>query len=115
MSELIGVGVQRRRSRSEAERLVREFEQSGLTRQAFSAPQGVRIRTLDHYRKHFRPLEEGQVSLPAAASRILHVEFVGSMLRSRPLPERRRPDRGLRWPTGAAPTLERLVAVLEKG
>jgi hypothetical protein len=103
---------------------VREFEQSGLTRQAFSAPQGVRIRTLDHYRKHFRPLEEGQVSLPAAASRILHVEFVGSM---HPIATAAGAEKtGLRVTLANgrsievkraldASTLERLVAVLEKG
>ena len=80
MSELIGVGVRRRRSRVEAERLVLEFEQSGLTRQAFCAQRGVRVGTLDHYRKHWRPSEKGQAPSSAVVSRILPVEFVGSML-----------------------------------
>ena len=41
----------RHRSREEAVRLVMEFEQSGLTRQAFCRKYGLSPATLDYYRK----------------------------------------------------------------
>lgn len=48
----IGVGVEfRRRSRAEAERLVSEFEQSGLKRKEFCAARGLSVHTLDAWRK----------------------------------------------------------------
>ena len=70
MREAIGIVVRRRRSRAEAERLVSEFEQSGLRRQAFCARHGLSVGTLDYYRKHRRPLE-GQFSAqgPVTAQR----------------------------------------------
>lgn len=40
-----------RRSRVEAERLVSEFEASGLTRRAFCAGHGLSMTTLDKYRR----------------------------------------------------------------
>jgi len=43
--------VRRRRSRKEAARLVMEYEQSGLTRQAFCRQHGLSVTTLDNYRK----------------------------------------------------------------
>src|SRR5271156_4933672 len=73
MSEAAGIVARRRRSRVEAARLVGEFEQSGLTRQAFCAQHGLSVGTLDRYREHRRP------EAPAATSRILPVEFVGSV------------------------------------
>jgi len=45
------VRVQRRRSRAEADRLVEEFEQSGLGRKEFSAAHGLCVHTLDAWRK----------------------------------------------------------------
>jgi hypothetical protein len=41
----------RRRSRSEALRLAFEYEQSGLTRRAFSQQHGISLASLDNYRK----------------------------------------------------------------
>ena len=41
----------RRRSRSEALRLAFEYEQSGLTRRAFSQQNGLSLASLDNYRK----------------------------------------------------------------
>lgn len=49
MSESIRGRV--RRSRAEADRLVSEYEQSGLTRQQFCAGHGISKATLDNYRK----------------------------------------------------------------
>jgi len=43
--------VRRRRSREEAARLVKEYEQSGLSRRAFCRQHGLSIGTLDNYRK----------------------------------------------------------------
>lgn len=45
------VQVQRRRSRAEADRLVEEFEQSGLGRKEFCAVRGLSMHTLDAWRK----------------------------------------------------------------
>jgi transposase-like protein len=43
--------MRRRRSREEAAQLVLEYEQSGLTRQAFCRRHGLSLATLDNYRK----------------------------------------------------------------
>jgi transposase-like protein len=43
--------VRHRRSREDAARLVSEYEQSGLTRQAFCRQHGLSLATLDKYRK----------------------------------------------------------------
>ena len=43
-----------RRSQAEAESLVRDFEQSGLSRKAFSSAHGVALHTLDYYRARCR-------------------------------------------------------------
>jgi hypothetical protein len=43
--------VSRRRSRVEADRLVSEFEQSGLGRREFCAVRGLNVHTLDAWRK----------------------------------------------------------------
>ena len=44
-------GAFRRRSRAEAERLVCEFNQSGLRRKEFCAAHGLSVHTLDAWRK----------------------------------------------------------------
>jgi hypothetical protein len=43
-----------RRNREEAERLVAEFEASGLSRREFSRQHGIAVGTLDLYRKRPR-------------------------------------------------------------
>ena len=45
------VAVKRRLSRAEAERLVSEFEQSGLRRKEFCETHGLNVFTLDAWRK----------------------------------------------------------------
>ncbi len=60
-----------RRSRAEADRLVLEFEQSGMTRTAFCRTQGVSAQTLDYYRRMRRGKAE-------AAPRLVPVELVGA-------------------------------------
>ena len=45
-----------RRSRAEIERLVSEFEQSGLGRKEFSAAHGLSVHTLDAWRRAGGPV-----------------------------------------------------------
>jgi transposase-like protein len=44
-------GSRRRRNRAEAERLVHEYEHSGMTRVAFCRQHGLSVATLDKYRQ----------------------------------------------------------------
>ena len=50
MRDTRAVVERRRRSHAEAESLVRDFEQSGVSRKAFSSARGVALHTLDYYR-----------------------------------------------------------------
>src|ERR1700677_5165978 len=70
MSELEVVDVGGRRSRSEADRLAAEFEQSGMTRTAFCRVHGILVHRLDYYRRMRR-------SRAAAAPKLLPVELAG--------------------------------------
>lgn len=66
----------RRGSREEAEQLVREYEQSGMTRKAFCIARGVAVHTLDYYRHRLR------VKAVATIPQLLPVELIeaGSVL-----------------------------------
>jgi hypothetical protein len=64
------VSVRRRRSRAEADRLVVEFERSGMGRKAFCVAHGVSLHTLDYYRR--QRCKSGS----RAAGSILPVELV---------------------------------------
>jgi len=122
MSE--GVVGRRRRGRVEAERLVLEFERSGLSRRAFCAQHGLSVPSLDQYRKRCREVEASSKSGHAAAAqavanRILPVEFADAEISagesSRPLWVELANGRRIEVAPGFdASTLERLVAVLEK-
>ena len=61
-----------RRSREEAERLVSEFEQSGMTRTAFCQGREVTPHMLDYYRRKLGNSKQLQ------ASQFLPVELVGA-------------------------------------
>jgi len=84
MRDTRAVVERHRRSRAEAESLVRDFEQSGLSRKAFSSARGVALHTLDYYRARYRTPRAstaGQglfpvdlISTPSASSG-LRVEF----------------------------------------
>jgi hypothetical protein len=118
MSEGIVVG-RRRRSRVEAERLVLEFERSGLSRRAFCEQHGLSLPSLDQYRKRCRDVLSSSAMTKAAANRILPVEIVDAEAsageRSRPLRVELANGRRIEVAPGFdASTLERLVAVLEK-
>lgn len=54
MGDARAVDENRRRSQAEAERLVQDFEQSGLNRKAFCSARGVALHTLDYYRARYR-------------------------------------------------------------
>ena len=63
--------VARRRSRADGERLVAQFEQSGLGRRAFCAARSIPVNTLDYWRRRLRreaPARSGFLELlPVAA------------------------------------------------
>lgn len=63
--------VARRRCRADGERLVAQFERSGLGRGAFCAARSISVNTLDYWRRRLRrkaPARSGFVELlPVAA------------------------------------------------
>jgi hypothetical protein len=75
--------VRRRRSRVEAERLVLEFERSGLTRRAFCVHHGLSVAALDKYRKRCRtcvsrPTDHQAILLQRLGLEIPpHIQFAG--------------------------------------
>ena len=58
------VTVKRRLSRAEAERLVSEFEQSGLRRKEFCEAHGLNVFTLDAWRKRIAQSKAEQKIVP---------------------------------------------------
>ena len=64
-------GIQHRRSRSEVDRLVAEYEASGLSRQEFCLKHGLALATLDRYRKRRRQGHETS----SGNSRLIKVEL----------------------------------------
>lgn len=63
----------RRRSQTEIEQLVAEFEASGLRRREFCQGHGLAVGTLDGYRKRLRQRQGG----PARGSQLVAVELSG--------------------------------------
>jgi hypothetical protein len=63
----------RRRRQAEAESLVQDFEQSGLSRKAFSSARGVALHTLDYYRARYRARRAGP-----AAQELLPVDLISA-------------------------------------
>ena len=57
----------RRRSRGEAERLVLDYERSGMTRVAFCRQHGLSAATLDNYRKRCRADVDARPAAPTIA------------------------------------------------
>lgn len=56
--------MKRRLSRAEAERLVSEFEQSGLRRKEFCEAHGLNVFTLDAWRKRIAQSKTGERIVP---------------------------------------------------
>ena len=73
MRDTSAVAERRRRSQAEAESLVRDFEQSGLSRKAFSSARGVALHTLDYYRARYRTRCTAR-----AAQELLPVDLIGT-------------------------------------
>ena len=73
MREARTVVERRRRSQAEAESLVQDFEQSGLSRKAFSSARGVGLHTLDYYRARYR----ARPAAPAAQE-LLPVDLINA-------------------------------------
>jgi hypothetical protein len=114
MSEVV---VRRRRSRTEAEVLVAEFEASGLKREAFCRQRGLAVGTLDKYRRRVHggsrsaagPMVPVEVVQSPARDGSSDVEvdsaFVVESRSGRRIEVRRGFDAG---------TLERLLTVLDR-
>lgn len=109
-----------RRSRAEAERLVSEFEQSGLRRKEFCAAHGLSVHTLDVWRRRIAQSGCGEKLVPveivADGAASMGPQVAGSMARNGQfrvvLPH------GLRIeidPGFDASELRRLIAALEGG
>ena len=64
--------VRRRRSRVEVEKLVAEYEASGLTREGFCQERELSVKALDRYRQRVQKWAQ------AGAGRMLRVEVVSS-------------------------------------
>jgi hypothetical protein len=76
MSEWSLFQTGRRRSRSEADRLVLEFEKSGLRRKAFCQRHGIAVQTLDYYRRQRRGKQD------AGTGSIVPVELLEPVMAS---------------------------------
>jgi len=110
------VFVRRRRSRAEAAELVREFESSGLRRQAFCAERGLSVAALDKYRRQVAAAAQGATG---KEGRLVAVEVMpgvsagnSSMSLCVELANGRRIEVGSGFD---AATLKRLLSVLEQG
>jgi transposase-like protein len=64
----VGAGM-RRRSRAEVERLVSEFQQSGLDRKEFCAAHGLSVHTLDAWRRRIAGFRQEIVPVKIVADR----------------------------------------------
>lgn len=73
MGDARAVDENRRRSQAEAERLVQDFEQSGLNRKAFCSARGVALHTLDYYRARYRTRRAA-----TAAEELLPVDLIST-------------------------------------
>ena len=73
MRDTRAVVERHRRSQAEAESLVRDFEQSGLSRKAFSSARGVALHTLDYYRARYRMHRAA-----SAAQELLPVDLIST-------------------------------------
>jgi|ERR1035438_4800695 hypothetical protein len=74
MSESSSAAESVGRRRVNGERLVREFEQSRMTRKVFCRVRGIALHTLDYYRHKHRSQE------PSSAAQLLPVQLVGPLL-----------------------------------
>jgi len=127
MSEPQAHRARRRRNREEADRLVMEYEQSGLTRRTFCSQHGISLATLDNYRRQRAGDPDQAQDAALAPTNAPAVTFVPVELIERTSPHRRMASDGaslhLELAGGRriavtagfdAATLTRLIAVLEQ-
>jgi hypothetical protein len=107
--------VRRRRSRVEVEKLVGEYEASGLTRDVFSQQRGLSVTTLDKYRQRVQKWARsgGGPMLPVEV--VLPTESNCAARRYGVLVVESRSGRRIEVDLGFdAETLERLLTILDK-
>jgi hypothetical protein len=105
-------GKRRRRTRAEAEELVREYERSGLSRKEFSLQRGLAVGTLDRYRKLRRQtLDGGDGSNRWVGVELSGPKPIGGSELAVVLPSGRRIEVKRGFDAG---TLEQLVLLLER-
>src|ERR1700677_77129 len=115
MSEALS--VRKRRSRVEMEKLVAEYEASGLTRDGFCQQRGLSVASLDKYRQRVQkwarsgagPMLPVEVVLSAAQGSKCATRGDGGLVVE--LRSGRRIEVGRRFD---AETLERLLTILDK-
>ena len=108
--------LRRRRSRSEIEALVAEFEASGLLRAAFCQQRGLAVGTLDKYRQrvHGGPQGGGGAFVPVEVVPSTAREVNGVARRDGALVVELRRGRRIEVCRGFdAGTLERLLSILD--
>lgn len=109
MRDTRAVVERRRRSHAEAEILVRDFEQSGLSRKAFCSARGIALHTLDYYRARYR---RGRAA--AAGQELLPVDLISTPAESGGLRVELANGRRIVVEAGFDVShLKRLIAVLE--
>ena len=109
MRDTRGALVGRRRSQAEAERLVLDFEQSGLTRKAFCEARGVAVHKLDYCR-----YRENARRVAISSAELLPVDLIGATPTGGGLPVGLANGRRIVVETGfETEHLKRLLAALE--
>ena len=109
--------IQRRRSFSEVQALVGEFESSGLLRAAFCQQRGLAVGTLDKYRKrvHGGRQARGRAFVPVEVVPSTALEVNGVARRDGALVVELRSGRRIEVCHGFdAGTLERLLTILDR-
>ena len=64
ISAVAAVTAQRRRTRAEADRVVAEFERSGMERREFCAAHGLSVHTLDAWRRRSAKIRANGAMIP---------------------------------------------------
>lgn len=105
--------MQSRRTAEEVEQLLKGYEQSGLSREAYCRREGIRLSTLDYYRQ--RDTRKAAAKRRAAAGRMVEVNLQPASPEPQPgftlvLSNGRRIESGWRFNDS---DLARLVRVIE--
>jgi DNA-binding CsgD family transcriptional regulator len=74
--------MQHRRTAEEVEQLLKGYEESGLSREAYCRREGIRLSTLDYYRQ--RDTRKAAAKRRAAAARMVEVQVQPAAPESQP-------------------------------